>query len=325
MARRIGVKALAHLCKQTAVSLSAGLTLSRAIPIITAGSKDPLLRRTMGEVNESITQGETLSAALRKRAGRFPPVFVEMVGAGERTGHLSETFQRLADYFDMRLRIRRGVIKASIYPAIQLTAAYSVGCLVLMILSSDRARTGSLIASFTISTMITIVAAYVFFARTSVGRSVWDRIVLALPVFRSLTIKLSMARFTRTLAMQLEGAIPVVEAVDSSASVAGNTVVVKSLKKIAPPIRQGTSLAEAVMSSRYVTPLIREVLEVGEETGNFGESLNRIAHIYEEEAVMVLESLPKFIGPAVAVIVGIVVIYLFYTVYIVNYINLLSG
>jgi type II secretory pathway component PulF len=125
--------------------------------------------------------------------------------------------------------------------------------------------------------------------------------------------------------MQLESAIPVVEAVERSALVTGNSVIVKSLKAMAEPIRSGSSLAEAIKNSRYVTPMIREVVAISEETGSFGESLNRIADIYEDEAMTVLETLPKFIGLPILIIVGLIVIYLFYTVYISNYINLIPG
>ena len=310
--------------------MRAGLTLTRAIPIITGASKDRLLKSTMEEVNASIAGGETLTDAVRRQADRFPRIFVEMLSSGERTGHLPEILQRLADYFDMRLRIRRAVIKASIYPAIQLTFALGVLGLFLYLAATTNLSIGSpsTQAKITIALVGTIVGslvAFVFFSQTNVGRSLWDRIVLGLPVFRSLTVKLCMVRFMRTLAMQLESAIPVTEAVERSALVAGNTVVAKSLKAMAEPIRQGSSLAEAVRDSRYVTPMIREVLVVSEETGRFEESLNRIADIYEEEVMLVLETVPKFIGLPVFIVVGLIVFYLFYTVYIGNYVELIGG
>jgi type II secretory pathway component PulF len=330
MAGRIGLKSMALFSKQAAVSLNAGLTLSRAIPVITKGSRDPSLRRAMEEITDDIAGGHTLNEAVRRRAHRFPLIFVEMVDAGERTGHLPEIFQRLADYFDMRLRIRRSVIRASIYPAIQLGFAFGVICLFLVISATTSLSIGSsssqaLIVSGMVGMVVGSLATVVFFSWTAVGRSIWDRVVLMLPVFRSLTIKLCMVRFTRTLAMQLESAIPVAEAVERSASVAGNSVIVKSLKAMGEHIRQGSSLAEAITNSRFVTPMIREVIAVSEETGSFGESLNRIADIYEDEATLVLETVPKFIGLPVLILVGLIVIYLFYTIYIGNYINMISG
>jgi type II secretory pathway component PulF len=130
-----------------------------------------------------------------------------------------------------------------------------------------------------------------------------------------------MARFSRSLAMQLESAIPMTEALERAARVTGNGAVAKSLSKIAGPVRQGTSLVEAIRASRLITPMVREVLAVGEETGAFVESLERMADIYEEEALVVLEAFPKFIAPVVTIIVGIIVVYLFYTVYIVHYLK----
>ena len=321
MAARIGLKSMANFSKQAAVSLRAGLTLSRAFPVISKECRDVRLRAALGELSKDIAAGATLTDAVHRRHGRFPAIFVEMVSAGERTGHLAEVFGRLTDYFDMRLRLRRAVIKASIYPAIQLSAALAVFTLIMTIFSSNKFATFSTIAFSTAAIVVAIVAASFFFSRTALGRGIWDRAVLMMPIFRSIVIKLCMARFTRTLAMQLESAIPMTEAIERAALVTGNGAMANSLRRVADPIRGGSNLAEAVRSSAYVTPMIREVLAVGEETGDFTDSLNRVANIYEEESLVVLEALPKFIGPAVVVIVGLVVIYLFITVYFDNYLK----
>lgn len=321
MAARIRLKSMANFSKQAAVSLRAGLTLSRAFPIISKESRDARLRGTLEEISADIAAGKTLAEALHRCADRFSPIFVEMVSAGERTGHLDEVFERLTDYFDMRLKLRRAVIRASIYPAIQLSAAFMVFSLIITIFSSDKMAMLSRIAFTSTAFFVLAVAVFLFFSRTAVGRGIWDRFVLLVPVFRSVTIKLCMARFTRTLAMQLESAIPMSEAIERSALVTGNGTMAKSLRKIADPIRSGTSLAEAVQGSGYMPPMIREVLVVGEEVGDFTGSLDRVAEIYEEESLTVLETLPKFIGPVVVVIVGVVVLYLFITVYFDNYLK----
>ena len=298
---------MANFCKQMSVSMRSGLTLSRAFPIISRESRDMRLRQTMAELSSDIASGSTLTGAIRKRAKRFPPIFVEMVDAGEHTGHLDAVFGRLADYFDMRLRLRRAVIRASVYPAIQLFAAAAVFSLILIVFSSDKNATVVTIATYAILALALVVATVLFFSRTAVGRTIRDHAVLMTPFVRSVAIKLCMARFTRTLAMQLESAVPVAEAIERSAMVAGNGAVTSNLMRVAEPVRRGASLSEAVRSSSMVTPMIREVLAVGEETGNFSESLERVANIYEEESLLVLESLPKFIGPVVVLLVGLVV------------------
>ena len=312
---------MANFCKQMSVSLRSGLTLSRAFPVIARESTDMRLRQTTAELSSDIASGSTLADAIRKRAKRFPPILVEMVDAGERTGHLDVVFERLAKYLDMRLRLRRAVIRASVYPAIQLFTAAAVFSLILIVFSSDKNATAVTIAGYAILALALVVATVLFFSRTAVGRTIRDHAVLMTPVVRSVAIKLCMARFTRTLAMQLESAVPVAEAIERSAMVAGNGAVTSNLMRVAEPVRRGASLSEAVRSSSMVTPMVREVLAVGEETGNFPESLERVANIYEEESLLVLESLPKFIGPVVVLLVGLVVIYLFYTVYFVHYLK----
>ena len=318
---RIGLKSLASFCKQTAVSIRSGLTFTRAFPIITQESKDRQLRLTFREVGEELATGLTLSDSLRKRAGKFPPMFVEMIAAGEQSGHLEEVFSRLADYFDTRVRLRLAVVKASIYPMIQLTILYGVVCLLLVVFSSNKRMMGLTIASYSITAIVALFAVWYFFSSTVVGRGIRDRIALALPIIRPLTVKLCMARFTRTLAMQMESAIPIGEALRSAALVTGNGAVASSLQRVVAPVMRGESLSTAIKESPYMTPMIREVLTVGEETGSFSESLERVANIYEEEALAVLESFPKFIGPVVVIIVGLAVLYLFYAVYIVRVIK----
>lgn len=323
---RIGLKAMASFCKQSAVSIRAGLTLSRAFPLITKESNNRLLRNTFRKVGSAIAEGNSLTEALRKEKSSFPPIFVEMIAAGERTGYLEEVFSRLADYFDTRVRLRRAVIKACIYPMIQLTTLYGVVCLLLIVFSSDKRVMAITLASYTIIAVVVLMTAFSFFSRTVAGRAIRDRVALAMPLARSLTIKLCMARFIRTLAMQMESAIPVAEAIERSALVTGNGAVANSLKRIADPVERGESLVSAIKKSRFVTPMIREVLTVAEETGNFGEALERVADLYEEESLSVLESLPKFIGPTVVILVGLAVLYLIYTVYILRYLKpLLEG
>jgi len=312
---------MANLSKQAAVSIKSGLPLSRTFPLLIRESKDRRLRHTLKQINTDIAKGTTLGEALRRRATDFPPVFVETVEAGEQSGHLESVFARLADYFDTRLMLRRATVRASIYPMIQLTMAFAVFCLIAILFSSDKDAMARTIVFYTVAASVALGAAALFFSRVSIGRAIRDHVILSVPFMRSVAIKLCMARFTRTLAMQLESAIPVPQAIERAASVVGNTAVANNLRKIAEPIRQGAGLAEAVGKSRLVTPLIREVLAVGEETGDFGESLERVANLYEEESLVVLEAIPKFIAPVVAIIVGIVVVYLFYTVYYVHYLK----
>jgi type IV pilus assembly protein PilC len=315
---RIGLKPIASFCKQTSVSIRSGLTFNRAFPIITKESGSRQLRNTINKVGLDLEQGNTLGEAMRKHASSFPPIFVEMVQAGERSGHLEEVFSRLADYFDRRVKLRRAVIKACIYPMIQLTTLMGVVCLFLMLYSSDRRAMAITIVTVSITVIAAMFAVFFFFSRTGIGRAIKDRVALVIPIIRSLTIKLAMGRFVRTLAMQIESGVPIGESIESSAQVAGNGAITRSLRRIVDPIEKGESLVESIRHSSYLTPMIREVLAVGEETGNFGESLERVADIYEDESLAVLESLPKFIGPIVVLIVGLCVLYLFYTVYIVR-------
>jgi type II secretory pathway component PulF len=199
--------------------------------------------------------------------------------------------------------------------------AYAVFSLIMIIFSSNKVAAARTIGNYTIGIVIGLVLLRLFFSRFAFGRAVRDQVVLLVPLLRSVAVKLCMARFTRTLAMQIESAVPITEAIERSAAVAGNSAIERSLRRIAEPIRKGSSLAEAVKKSRLVPPMVREVLAIGEETGSFVESLERVANLYEEESLVVLESIPKFIGPIVAVIVGFVVVYLYYTVYYVHYLK----
>ncbi len=321
MAKQIGLKSLANFSKQAGISIKSGLTMTRTFQLITRETKDRRLRSALNEVNADISRGSTLTEAVRAHASRFPSIFVQMVEAGESSGHLENVFSQLADYFDTRLMLKRATIRASIYPMVQLTMAYAVFCLIVVVFSPNKQAMISTLGSYTLAAVIALVMARFFFSRTAIGKAIWDRFLLSVPVLRSVTIKLCMARFSRTLAMQLESAIPIAEAIERSALVAGNGAIATNLKRMAEPIRRGSNLAEAVRKSNMVPPMVSEVLAVGEETGNFTEALERVADIYEDESLVVLESIPKLIGPVVAIIVGIVVLYLFYTVYYVHYLK----
>ena len=142
MAAQIALKSMANFSKQAAISIKSGLTLSRAFPLIARETKDRRLRRALQEIIADIAAGSTLTESLRAHACRFPSIFVEMVDAGESSGHLEAVFSRLADYFDTRLMLRRATVRASIYPMIQLTMAYAVTCLIVILFSSNKAAMG---------------------------------------------------------------------------------------------------------------------------------------------------------------------------------------
>ena len=312
---RLKLKSLAHFTRQISTAQKLGLPFSRSLPLIARESKDRRLQRTLRAVTANIAAGHTLAKALRACGNRFPPLLVQMVHAAEKSGHLESVFMRLSDYFDNLLKLRRAFIRASVYPAIQLTVAYAVFCLIVILFSHDRQAMTGIIALATIGSAAVLGFGYLFFLRTSTGRSIWDRLILIIPVVRSVTIKMCMARFTRTLSLQLESAVPIAEAVERASLASGNMAVAANFRQMAKSIRNGASLAEVAEELSFVTPLIREALVLGEEMGDFGDALERAADTYEDEAMLVMESVPQVIGPIVVVFVGFVVLFLFLTLF----------
>ena len=315
--------------RQFATMINAGLSLTKCLSILASQTESAGLRDVIQQVAKDVEAGQSLSDSLAKHPRVFPPIFVNMIRAGETGGVLDEVLVRLADHFEREQALKAKIKSAMTYPV-------AMGGLVLIILvammmfvvptfekmfsdmggelpaitqllvdiSNFVAGYGGLIAA------VAAAGAYFVFqqwTRTPTGMLIWDTVKLRLPVFGQLTRKLALAKFTRTFGTLVSAGVPILSALDIVADTAGNEVVAQAVKRARSAIKEGETIAKPLSESKVFPSMLVQMISVGEETGALDAMLNKIADFYDEEVSTQVDGLTSLIEPLMMASLGVVV------------------
>lgn len=349
-AKKVKTKHLMTFTRQLATLVDAGLPLLRGLRILLKQEKHPGLRLALSGMGESVEGGSTFSEAL----GMFPRVFdklyVNMVRAGEAGGVLEVVLTRLADFMEKSERIKRKVKSAMVYPVVVFVAA--MGILSFMLVKvipkfaeifadllegaalppltqfvidiSDIVRKRGLLVAGAVAGIWIAVRAI---KKTEKGRIFFDRMKLKAPLFGSLFVKTSVARFARTLGTLLSSGVPVLQALTIVRDTAGNGVVEKAIQSVHDSVKEGDTMSMPMEASGVFPSIVVSMVDVGEETGALPEMLMKVADNYDEEVDAAVEGLTSIIEPIMiiflALIIGTIVIAMF--VPLVNIITKMSA
>ncbi len=315
--------------RQFATMINAGLSLTKCLSILAAQTESTGLRDVIQQVAKDVEAGQSLSDSLGKHPRVFPPIFVNMIRAGETGGVLDEVLVRLADHFEREQALRAKIKSAMTYPV-------AMGGLVLIILVammmfvvptfekmfSDMGGELPAITQLLVDlsnfvagyggliTAVVATGAYFVFqqwARTPTGMLIWDTIKLRLPVFGQLTRKLALAKFTRTFGTLVSAGVPILSALDIVADTAGNEVVAQAVKRARSAIKEGETIAKPLSESKVFPSMLVQMISVGEETGALDAMLNKIADFYDEEVSTQVDGLTSLIEPLMMASLGVVV------------------
>lgn len=327
---QISTKALAPVCRQLATSFGAGIPITRCLELVQEGTKDKEVREVIRDINVRIGNGSTLADAARTQSRYLPPLFIELLAAGEVGGHLDETLRDLSDYFEDRLALRREVIKKSAYPALQLFCAWFLGSFALGLARNMSFITKPHTKPYTFSTHLwwyagfqfkafLVVAAFiagcVLLSRAGVLKWIWGWVATKCWPLSAVTLRLAQARFFRSFALLVKSGAPIVQAVRRSAAASGNAYVEEDFLRAIPGINNGQTLVEAFRASEYLSRTAREMLRVGEESGKVDEALMKVAEYQHDEAVQALSVAARVGQVMITLIVGCVVGYIVISFY----------
>ncbi|MDZ4065001.1 MAG: type II secretion system F family protein, partial [Coriobacteriia bacterium] len=314
---------------QFATMINAGLSLTKCLSILAQQTESKGLAIVINQVAKDVEAGQSLSDSLSKHPKVFPPIFINMVRAGETGGVLDEVLLRLADHFENELALKAKIKSAMTYPI-------AMGALVLIILVammifvvptfekmfSDMGGELPAITQLLVNIsnfvagvggIITAVVAtgvyflFQFWKGTNSGKLIWDRVRLSAPVFGTLVRKIALARFTRTFGTLVSAGVPILSALDIVADTAGNEVVAQAVKKARSAIKEGETIAKPLSESSVFPSMLVQMIAVGEETGALDAMLNKIADFYDEEVATAVDGLTSLIEPLMMATLGLVV------------------
>lgn len=325
---RISRGQIALFTRQFASLVRAHVPLLRSFNILEQQSRHPYLRHILRELAEDVRQGETLSQGLSKFPRTFPPLFVHLVRSGEATGALDMVLERLAQQAEQEELLRSRVRAAFTYPAfVAVVGALTVTFLMTFVMPrladllaglGQRlpAQTRVLLAvSATMSSRWFWIEAVAAALGGAIGwralgtRAIrWrDRALLRVPLIGTLIQHVELARFARTLGLQLDHGIPILQAVDTAIAVVEHRVLREELATVPEGLRQGTPLSSCLQGLRLGSPLLVNTILIGEESGRVGESLTQVAGYYERDIERSLQTMATLLEPTLIVGVGLVV------------------
>lgn len=324
--------------RQLATLLKAGLPLLRSLEVIGRQEKNPYFKDIVDNLADAVRTGNKFSDGLQQHPKVFDKLYVNMARAGEAGGVLDVVLDRLATFQEKAMKTTNKVKSAMVYPIVILTVALAI-VVILMIfvvpqfqkIFSDMLNGAPMpaltqtiidISDFmkqnyiaTLGIVIAVIAAVKIFFKTKVGIRLWDIAGLRLPKFGDLVMKSTVARFTRTFGTLLASGVPILEALNITRGTIKNSVISDALLRVHDRVRDGEPLATPLDQQKIFPTMVTSMVEVGEETGQLAEMLNRIADNYDEEVDNAVGGITSVIEPIMivflAVMVGTIVIALF--------------
>ncbi|UCE30193.1 MAG: type II secretion system F family protein [Burkholderiales bacterium] len=317
--------------RQLHALLRAGLPILRALGAMKDSATRPALGRLMEQLTSSLDQGREFSAALARHPKDFPALYLAMIRVGEQTGRLDDVLKRLGDWLEFERRTRERVQAALRYPGFVITAMLLALVVVNLFVIPRFASvyrgmrvdlpwiTQILIG---ISEFVTVawpallatVAIAVFgfrgWRRTDAGLLAWDRFALTLPVAGRILRNAALGRFARSLGMTLRSGLPAAQGIGLVAQSVGNAYIARRLERVHGGIDRGESLLRACAGTEAFTPLVLQMIAVGEESGALDEMLDHVADFYEQDVEYDVQRLSSAIEPILVTVLGMVVLVL---------------
>ncbi len=335
---RVKSRELVMFIRQFSSLMSAGIPLLRTLRILMEQQKPGLLKKTVSEMQAAIEAGATLSEAMSKYPRIFNRLFVNMVKAGEAAGVLDTVFLRMADYFEKSARLLARIRSALVYPIIVVLAAIGVMLFLmlfiipkfaemfkdmdiklptptLMLIGFSHLLMNWMFWVVLVGVAVTLILVFRAVAATQQGRYQLDTLQLRLPVFGQIVQKVAIARFARTLGTLIASGVSILKALLIVKDIIGNEVFARAIDRASESIREGESIADPLRQSEVFSPVVVNMIAVGEETGKLDDILFRIADQFDEEVDVLITTLTTLLEPflivTLAVIVGAIVISLF--------------
>ncbi len=320
---------IAIFTRQLATMLKAGVPLVQSFEIVEDGLEKPRMRELVKSIKNDVASGSGLAPSLAKYPRHFDDLFCSLVGSGEDSGTLELMLDRVATYKEKTEQLKAKIRKAMTYPTAVVVVALIVCAILLIKVVPVFAETfknfGSELPAFTqfVMSISDFVIAWwyiIFFALIgtvfafreiklrSVKFSEWlDQLALRVPVVGGIVHDAVIARFSRTLATTFAAGVPLVDALNSTAGAAGNSVYAKAIRRIRDDVTTGTTLYNSIKATGLFPNMLLQMVSIGEESGALDDMLDKVATHYEEAVDNAVDSLSSLMEPFIMSILGVLV------------------
>ena len=320
---------IAIFTRQMATMIKAGVPLVQSFEIVAEGSEKPKMRELVNTIRNDVAAGGGLALSLAKHPRLFDDLFCSLVASGEESGTLEVMLDRVATYKEKTEQLKAKIRKALTYPTAVVVVAIVVTGILLVKVVPQFAETfrsfGSDLPAFTLFVLtisnfvqkwwfviLLMIIAAIFVFREAKLRSVkfaefLDRLTLRLPIFGMIVHDSVIARFSRTLATTFAAGVPLVDALESTAGAAGNSVYAKAIRRIKDDVTTGNTLYSSTKSTGLFPNMLLQMMSIGEESGSLDEMLDKVATHYEDAVDNAVDSLSSLMEPMIMAILGVLV------------------
>ena len=317
--------------RQIHTLLKSGVPIMRGLAGLQESATNKSFGRVIQDLRESLDAGRELSTAMRRHTECFSPFYLSMVRVGEMTGRLEDVFLRLFDHLEFDRDMRERVKTAMRYPTFVMIAMVAAMVVInVFVIPQFEKVFKSFHAELPLMTRILIttsrftvdywpvlagaaLAAFFGFrawTRTAAGRLAWDRYKLRFPIAGKIIHKATMARFARSFALSIRSGVPIVQALTVVAQTADNAYLTQRLEQMRDGVERGESILRTATNAQVFTPVVLQMIAVGEESGSLDDLMDEIALMYEREVDYELKTLSSQIEPILITFLGVMVLVL---------------
>jgi MSHA biogenesis protein MshG len=317
--------------RQMNTLLKAGVPIMGALKGLEASTENKSFARVIREIRESLDSGRELSASISRHPAVFNPFYVSMVRVGELTGKLEEVFLRLFNHMDFEKFMHDQVRAATRYPTFVVTAM-AIALVIINIFvipafakvyagfKAELPAITKMLIAFSdfmvtywpalLAMVVVAVLGFRYYVGTAAGRLAWDEFRLKIPIAGGIILKATLARFARSFALAIRSGIPAVQALTMVAQTVDNEHVARKIEAMRESVERGESVLRAAGATSVFTPLVLQMVAVGEETGALDDLMSEIADMYQREVEYDLKNLAAQIEPVLIVALGAMVLIL---------------
>jgi type IV pilus assembly protein PilC len=308
--------------KQFRSLFKAGVPIVRALQVLEAQTQDRALKEAIGSMLQSINQGFTLTAAMEKHDTIFSPLYCSMIRAGEMSGSVPESLERLIYIIEHESRIKSDIKSALQYPMIVTIALvgaffvlltfvvpkfvemFSKAGIVLPMPTKIALMLYQFLSSYwylLLGGVIALLVGLKSYLKTEQGHYVKDTIILRLPILGPLFVKASMSRFASIFSILQSSGVPVMTSMKILSDVIGNKAISREFDRVREQIQEGRGIAAPLGAAKYFPPMVVDMVAIGEETGNIEDMLKQVTLHYDDEVSYAVKRLSDLIGPILVV------------------------
>jgi type II secretory pathway component PulF len=322
MTSRVPAKDLILFTKQFRSMLHAGVPLMRIFQVLEAQTQNAALKKAIANISRSIKEGSTLSTAMERNSHIFSPLYYNLVKAGEVSGSLTEVLARLVYIIEHDAKIKADIKSAMQYP-LMVTIALGIAFFVLLTFVIPQFATMFGRAGLTLPLptkiamgmykfisvywylglggLILTVVGLRYFLRTEQGQYLKDTLLLRLPIAGPLFVKAIMSRFASIFAILQSSGVPIMVSMKVLSGAIGNKAISVEFDQVREQMQEGKGIAVPLSKAKYFTPMVIDMIAIGEESGNIEDMLNQVSVHYDDEVAYAVKGMADALGPILIV------------------------